>query len=286
MALLRGSAVDRHYRLSTVYAVKRFQRSHRLRVTGRTNQRTWDAVYRAILRSRSAPPLVLGHRGAVGPSAPENTMASMRYAVESADVLEFDLRLTADGVFVLMHDHNLDRTTDCAGPVELQTLEQLRAQCTVSGEPIPTFDEVAAFAADHAASIAPELKVESLTDEDLARFADVIRSHGLTGRTFVQSFYPSLFPRLRAQDADLALVYLTAPTTSPDVVKSAGVAIAGLNRRGLTTAIVAAYQRAGLQVWAWTAYTTADLTSVWQMRVNGVFTDIPVEAHALYAATS
>ena len=205
--------------------------------------------------------------------------------MHSADVLEFDVRLTADGAFVLMHDRNLDRTTDCTGPVDAETLEQLRSQCTVSGEPIPTLDEATAFAAANNAAIAPELKVGSLSDEDLTRFAAVIRSHGLTSRTFVQSFYLVFLPRLHAQDPGLALVYLTGPTTSPDVVTAAGVAIAGLNSRGLTPAVVAAYQRAGLKVWAWTAYTTTDLTSLWAMRVDGVFTDDPVAARALFGVT-
>jgi len=295
LQLLRASAVDRRYRLPTVYAVKRFQRSHGLRVTGRTNQRTWDAVYRAVLRRRAAtapvprppppPPTILGHQGAVVPSVPSNTMASMRYAVRSVDILEFDLRLTADRAFVLMHDPTLDRTTNCTGPVEVKTLQELRSQCTASGEPIPTLDEVAAFAAATAASIAPELKVESLSDEDLSRFAGVIRAHGLTGRTFVQSFHPSLFPRLRAQDGALALVYLTRPTTAPQTVKSAGVTIAGLYKGGLTAAIVATYQRAGLKVWAWTSYTTTEFKSLWNMRVNGIFTDIPVESRALLSAS-
>ena len=60
---------------------------------------------------------MIGHRGAAG-SAPENTLAALDQAVaDGADALEFDVRLAADGVPVLLHDPLLDRTTDASGPV-------------------------------------------------------------------------------------------------------------------------------------------------------------------------
>lgn len=60
---------------------------------------------------------VIGHRGAAG-LAPENTIPSLELALaQGAAALEFDVRLAADGVPVLMHDPTLDRTTDVTGPV-------------------------------------------------------------------------------------------------------------------------------------------------------------------------
>jgi len=57
-------------------------------------------------------PLVIGHRGAMG-HAPENTMTSFEQALDlGADMLEFDVRLTKDGVAVVVHDANLDRTSN------------------------------------------------------------------------------------------------------------------------------------------------------------------------------
>jgi glycerophosphoryl diester phosphodiesterase len=70
---------------------------------------------------------VVGHRGAAG-SAPENTLAALDAAVgEGAEALEFDVRLAADGVPVLLHDPLLDRTTDRTGPVGERTSEELAA---------------------------------------------------------------------------------------------------------------------------------------------------------------
>lgn len=55
-------------------------------------------------------PRVVGHRGAAS-YAPENTLASMREARRrGATWVEFDVKLSADGVLILMHDDTLART--------------------------------------------------------------------------------------------------------------------------------------------------------------------------------
>jgi glycerophosphoryl diester phosphodiesterase len=69
--------------------------------------------------------LVIGHRGAAA-YAPENTLVSFRRAIDlGADALEFDVRLAADGVAVVMHDPTVDRTTDRTGPVHRFTSAEL-----------------------------------------------------------------------------------------------------------------------------------------------------------------
>jgi glycerophosphoryl diester phosphodiesterase len=72
-------------------------------------------------------PKVIGHRGAAA-YAPENTLESLREAARrGASWVEFDVKLTADGVPVLMHDDRLDRTTDGKGAVAATSYEQIRA---------------------------------------------------------------------------------------------------------------------------------------------------------------
>jgi glycerophosphoryl diester phosphodiesterase len=77
-----------------------------------------------------APPcVVIAHRGASG-HAPEHTFAAWDRALAlGADYLEQDLRVTADGVLVVLHDATLDRTTrgpGCTGPVRERTLDAIR----------------------------------------------------------------------------------------------------------------------------------------------------------------
>lgn len=72
-------------------------------------------------------PLLIGHRGAAG-LAPENTMPSFCEAIErwDVDMVELDVRATADGHCVVIHDETVDRTTDGTGPVAGKTLAELR----------------------------------------------------------------------------------------------------------------------------------------------------------------
>ena len=61
--------------------------------------------------------IVIGHRGAAG-LAPENTLESIETALSAgADAVEIDVRVTDDGVPILLHDSTLDRTTSARGPI-------------------------------------------------------------------------------------------------------------------------------------------------------------------------
>ena len=99
--------------------------------------------------------MITAHRGASF-EFPENTALAMRKAVEAgADMIEFDLRGTADGVPVLLHDETIDRTSDGHGMPEDHLLSELRKfrfsfwlQGMRRDEPamddvtIPTFEEI------------------------------------------------------------------------------------------------------------------------------------------------
>lgn len=70
---------------------------------------------------------VIAHRGGRR-LGPENTLVLFRRAVElGVDVLEMDVRQSADGVLVVLHDAAVDRTTEGSGRVDSLTLAQLRA---------------------------------------------------------------------------------------------------------------------------------------------------------------
>jgi glycerophosphoryl diester phosphodiesterase len=70
-------------------------------------------------------PLVIAHRGASMDRA-EHTLGAYQLAVDQgADGLECDVRLTADGHLVCVHDRRIDRTSNGWGVVSTRTLEQL-----------------------------------------------------------------------------------------------------------------------------------------------------------------
>ncbi len=72
-------------------------------------------------------PVLAAHRGGAG-LAPENTLAAFRRAIDDwdADMLETDVRLTADGEVVVLHDETVDRTTDGTGPIREMTWARAR----------------------------------------------------------------------------------------------------------------------------------------------------------------
>lgn len=130
------------------------------------------------------------HRGA-GRYAPENTMPAFRKAVRmAADYVEFDVRTTADGTAVLLHDRNLDRTTDGAGPVSEKTRAEIAALDAGSwfgrphaGEPVPAFDAFLGAIADEpvelyldAKDIGPQALSEALVRHGLVERAVVYQS--------------------------------------------------------------------------------------------------------------
>lgn len=72
-------------------------------------------------------PLVIAHRGGKD-LAPENTLEAFRNASEiGADVLEYDVHITADGHLVVNHDDTVDRTTNGSGNINKMTLKEVKA---------------------------------------------------------------------------------------------------------------------------------------------------------------
>src|SRR6476620_11650830 len=73
-----------------------------------------------------ARPLVYAHRGASADFAEHTRAADLQALADGADGVECDVHLTRDQHVVLLHDANLDRTSDGTGPVAERTLEELR----------------------------------------------------------------------------------------------------------------------------------------------------------------
>ncbi|MGO1020326.1 glycerophosphodiester phosphodiesterase [Streptomyces rubiginosohelvolus] len=84
-------------------------------------------VTHARQRSAHTSIQVIAHRGA-SDDAPEHTLAAYRKAIEDgADALECDVRLTADGHLVCVHDRRVNRTSNGRGAVSALELADLAA---------------------------------------------------------------------------------------------------------------------------------------------------------------
>jgi glycerophosphoryl diester phosphodiesterase len=149
--------------------------------------------------------LVIAHRGA-SLIAPENTLAAFALAIEAgADGIELDVRLSRDGVPVVIHDATLRRTGLREEAVARMTAKQLgevdagswfnrrhprRAREEFARECVPTLDQVFRLLRDRDAQLYVEIKAgadEGFVDLTQA-VAQLIKEHKLHSRTVVVSF--------------------------------------------------------------------------------------------------
>lgn len=85
--------------------------------------------------------IIIGHRGACA-LEPENTLRSIQRAIElGVDMIEIDIYQIEDQL-ILIHDENLERTTNGKGKIYDHSFDQLRLLDAGKGERIPTLDEV------------------------------------------------------------------------------------------------------------------------------------------------
>ena len=93
-----------------------------------------------VSRFRSTKPLVIAHASSTH-FGPANTLAMMRAAVAAgADVVDADVRMTADGVLVASHDDDLRATTNTAGRIHTTTIAELRTLDAARTWPGPNND--------------------------------------------------------------------------------------------------------------------------------------------------
>ncbi|MFF7473082.1 glycerophosphodiester phosphodiesterase family protein [Streptomyces sp. NPDC008092] len=214
--------------------------------------------------------LTIGHRGVMGVE-PENTLRSFVAAQQAGlDLIELDLHLSKDGALVVMHDAEVDRTTDGTGPIAEKTLEELRALDAGRGERVPVFEEVLD-------SVRTPLQAE-IKDIAAARaLAEVMQRRDLVSRVEVSSFHDEAVAEI-ARLVPGVRTALIASRYGTDVVEraqEAGAATLCLNIRRLTLEVVEHARKADLRVLGWVVNTQDDLRLVRALQLDGATTDYP-----------
>lgn len=177
------------------------------------------ALQVSILKKQK--PLLLAHRGNRA-TCPENTLAAFQRAItEGADILETDLHLSRDGVFVCIHDDTVDRTTDGTGLVSELTLAELKSldasggQPEFAGESLPTLAELAQILpADR--FLALELKTDDFLTLGTARqLVNELTRLEVRSRTVILSFSMNRLQSVRAVAPDLPNGWITMENPFP-----------------------------------------------------------------------
>lgn len=214
--------------------------------------------------------LTIGHRGVAGVE-PENTLRSFVHAEQAGmDLIELDLHLSKDGALAVMHDAEVDRTTDGSGPIAEKTLAELRALDAGQGERVPVFEEVLD-------AVRSPIQAE-IKDVAAARtLAGVMRERDLVARVEVISFHDEAIAEI-AQLVPGVRTALVASRWGGDLVdraKAVGATRLVLNIRRITLELVEKAHAEGLTVVGWTVNTQDQLRLARGLGLDGVTTDHP-----------
>jgi len=253
-----------------------------------------------LLDPRAHP--VIAHRGNRA-YAPENTLpALLEAAAVGADAVEFDLRVSADGMLLLMHDPTLDRTTDGMGLVECTTwtdIRRLDAGARFSrdgrhypwkgrGVRVPSFDELVDALPPNMPMIA-ELKTPAAAPALLR----AIRRHGLEKRILVAGFDPATTRPFLGQDIALgastpAVRRLLVPallhrTPQPSWYRALCLPPSHHGVPVPVKALARAVRPYGVVTHVWTINDPRDALRLWRHGVQGIITDDPARILAVRA---
>ncbi|MGD1999128.1 MAG: glycerophosphodiester phosphodiesterase [Desulfobacterales bacterium] len=260
------------------------------------------------LRARPAPPhpyfaatgfQVIAHRGGRG-LGPENTLAAFRRSMAAgADVLEMDVRTTADGHLVVLHDATVDRTTDGSGAVNEMTLAQLKTldagyRWTADqgrsfpfrgrGITVPSLSEVLAAFAD--TPFITEIKEKQ--PEVSQPVCDLLHQHGQISRVLVASVHAGVLKRFRqvcpgaatsAGPSEALWFYLfgragLASLYSP-AMQALQVPVTFIGLEVVTSQFVAAAHARNMTVAVWTVNAEETMRRLITAGVDGIMTDYP-----------
>jgi glycerophosphoryl diester phosphodiesterase len=251
------------------------------------------------------PILRIAHRGA-SRHAPENTLAAFDLAIrQGIDAIELDVRLTRDGVPVVLHDDRLDRTTDGRGPIGATPFESVRRLDAGSwfaprfrGERVPTLAEALDCAGDRC-GVNIEIKTASGRDRSplTGRSGSRCEVEGLAGAVarevrrarfsrllVVSSFSRTALAAVRAHLPRARLGLLASRSARGMVPAHRALRLFSLHPhvRLVSRRRLAAARRLGLCVLVWPVNDAATLRRLVARGVDGIMTDDPLLFRGLH----
>lgn len=230
-------------------------------------------------------PFWIAHRGA-GTLAPENTLAAFRLGRSLGwRMAECDVTLSADGVAFLLHDADLDRTTDGRGPAQRQDWAALAVLDAGrwhgpahAGERLPTLAALAAYARASGLLLNLELKPGP---DDAARTGRVVAAEaerlwrGTAVPPLLSSFEIGALQAARAAAPALprALLLEVPGPGWREQALALGCAAVVVEQSQITPATIAAAHDAGLRVLAYTVNGADEAERLRAAGVDGLISD-------------
>ena len=232
-------------------------------------------------------PRVIGHRG-IAALAPENTLAGFRRAAALGVAwVELDVQLTQDGVPVVFHDDELDRTTNGHGRLVECSAARLATLdagswfgADFAGEPVPSLAQAIAVIVECGLGLNLEIKADEALGARTAQAAlSVARECWPHDRNapLVSSFATSALEMARYTVPDWPRGWLveTLPATWRERVGSLGCVSLHTEHRGLERARAQEVIESGTMLLAYTVNRPERAAQLWNWGVQTVFSDDP-----------
>lgn len=236
------------------------------------------------VREPELPVAVIAHRGD-SQNAPENTLAAFLAAREGgAELIEFDVHLSADGDVMVIHDDKVDRTTDGRGEVRLLRTAELRELSAgawfadrYAGEQIPLLDEVLDLCRGHAVPMI-EVKVKRKRAPDAGqRIAALLRRHGMVEKAIVICRELERVVELREASPATPLSTLTiTKRQARAALRTSGVSGVDCYWKSLSQSLVHELRQASLFLTPWTVNRPRDWERLIMIGCEGIITDCPL----------
>lgn len=227
----------------------------------------------------------IAHRGG-GHLAPENTLAAMHVgAAQGFTMFEFDVKLSSDNVAILLHDDDVDRTSNGKGPAKAKTFQELSLldagswhSAAYAGEPIPSFVSVARYT--RANGIACNVEIKPCPGREAETGAEVARLcaeywQGAEVLPLLSSFEePSLAEAQRvAPHLPRALLVEDLPADWEERLKKYGCIALNIDQKDATPELIQAVHAAGYRIAAWTVNDPARAKELLGWGMDAIFTD-------------
>ncbi|MCY4106411.1 MAG: glycerophosphodiester phosphodiesterase [Chloroflexi bacterium] len=162
--------------------------------------------------------LRIGHRGASA-LEPENTLAAFSRAAElGCDMVEMDLRVTADHVPVILHDDSLRRTFGLSRPIRDLTWEEVRQQAP----DLPSLEE--AIATCREGGLKLYLEIKFITPQGGIRTLEILRENDFLHRTVIASFRVDWLAALKRECPEVftSVIFSFANVDAVSLAKAVG----------------------------------------------------------------
>lgn len=228
---------------------------------------------------------VWAHRGA-SHDAPENTMAAFRKAVEmGADGIELDVQMTRDGEVVVIHDENINRTSNGKGCVKDMTLEELKQYdfsynfSKYRGEKIPTLKEVLNLVLNQGLTVNIELKNSHIRYEGMEeKVINLIEQMNLQAFVIYSSFNYESLQQIKSLNhkAKTGLIYSKGKLEAINYRKLSGLyALHPCGKLLKNEEVVYTFKSKGLALNVWTINKEKEMNALVKIGVDAIITDKP-----------